>query len=55
MLQGCYSQENTSDSVFLFRYYENFSSPLHHLVRAIATWAFGDRQENELLHIIRIT
>jgi hypothetical protein len=34
--------------MFLFRYYENFSSPLYPLVSTIVTWVFVDR--HEMLH-----
>ena len=37
-------QENILDPVFLFRYYENFSSPLIPLVSAVVTWMFWCRQ-----------
>ncbi len=37
--------QNISHYMFLFKYYESFSSPLYTLVRAVITWAFWNRQD----------
>ncbi len=56
MFQGFYCLKNISDSVFLFRYYEEFSSPLSPLVSAIVTWMFWGVKENvtKLLHLFQM-